>query len=137
LRPEVPERLQPPVDVLQRSGLDGVEAARALRPHTSEAALAEHSEVLGDGGLRDAELRADHVDDVSRRPLPVDEQLEDPPADRVTEDVERVHEWDYISGYVYKSSLISCCSRKMRLATRPVDVRLRLSGRPSWFSEPF
>ena len=47
--------------------------------------------MLGNGRLSDAELRADDCDDLPRRLLFVEEQFEDPPADRVTEDIEGVH----------------------------------------------
>ncbi|OLT55310.1 hypothetical protein BJF88_06645 [Cellulosimicrobium sp. CUA-896] len=51
----------------------------------------QHLEVLRDRGLADAELRADVRRDLPRGPLPRREDLEDPPPDRVAEDVERFH----------------------------------------------
>ena len=53
--------------------------------------LAQHAQVLRHGGLRDAELALDDVADLARALLAVGEQLEDAPADRIPEDVERVH----------------------------------------------
>ncbi len=47
--------------------------------------------MLRNGRLSDAELRPDDCDDLPRRLLFVEEQFEDPPADRVTEDIESVH----------------------------------------------
>jgi hypothetical protein len=47
--------------------------------------------VLRHGGLGDAELAPDHRRDRPRGLLAVGEQLEDPAADGVAEDVERVH----------------------------------------------
>jgi hypothetical protein len=47
--------------------------------------------VLGDGRLADAELGADGGGDVPGRQLPVGEQFQDPPPDRVAENVEGVH----------------------------------------------
>ena len=51
--------------------------------------------------LRDAELVVDGVAHRTGLELPVVEELQDPPADRVTEDVERVHD-----GPDYQTSLI-------------------------------
>ena len=48
--------------------------------------------MLRDGRLRDAELGLDDGGDRPRGQLAVGEELEDPPPDRVAEDVERVHE---------------------------------------------
>ena len=42
-------------------------------------------------GLRDAELALDHLADLAGAALAVCEQLEDAAADRIAEDVERVH----------------------------------------------
>ena len=47
--------------------------------------------MLRDGRLRDAEFGLDDRGDRARGQLTVSEELEDPPADRVAEDVERVH----------------------------------------------
>jgi len=47
--------------------------------------------VLRHGGLGDAELRADRLGDPARAQLAIGEKLEDPPSDRVTEDIERMH----------------------------------------------
>lgn len=91
LGPEVSERLQPSIDVLQRAGLDGVQATGALGSHASEAALTEDPQMLGHCRLGDPELRADDRDDLTGRLLLVDEQFENPPADRISEDIERMH----------------------------------------------
>ena len=47
--------------------------------------------MLRDRRLRDAELALDHLADVTGGRLAVGEQFQDAPADRVPEDVERVH----------------------------------------------
>ena len=47
--------------------------------------------MLRDGRLRDPELGLDDGGDRPRAQLAVGEQLEDPPPDRVAEDIERVH----------------------------------------------
>ena len=56
-----------------------------------EAGVAQHPQVVGDGGLADAELRADDVGQCARRLVALREQFDEPPADRIAEDVERVH----------------------------------------------
>ena len=47
--------------------------------------------MLRDGRLRDPELGLDDGGERPRGQLPVGEQLEDPPPDRVAQDIERVH----------------------------------------------
>jgi hypothetical protein len=47
--------------------------------------------VLRHAGLGDPELRLDRRRDGAGRLLAVGEELEDPPPDRVAEDVERMH----------------------------------------------
>ena len=92
LVPEPAEVVEPLVDLSERRRVDRVEPAGAVGPDRREAAVAEDLEVLRDGRLRDAELGLDDRGDRPRRQLALGEELEDPPADRVAEDVERVHE---------------------------------------------
>ena len=47
--------------------------------------------MLGHRGLRDAELALDDLAEPARRLLAIREQLENPSADGITEDIERVH----------------------------------------------
>ena len=101
-RPERAEGVEPGVDVAERPGVDGVEAARALGPHRREPGLAQDAEVLGDRGLGDAEFGPDDLRDRPGRALALGQQLEDAPADRVAEDVERVHDDQDITMYLYK-----------------------------------
>ena len=91
LVPEPAEGVEPVVELVERRRVDGVEPPRAVRPDRREAAVAQDLEVLRDGRLRDAELGLDDRGDRPRGQLAVGEQLEDPAADRVAEDVERVH----------------------------------------------
>lgn len=91
LGPELSERLQPSIDVLQRTSLDGVQATGALGSHAREAVLAEYPQMLGHGRLGDPELSADDRDDLTGRLLLVDEEFENSPADRISEDIERMH----------------------------------------------
>ena len=92
LVPKPAEAVEPRIDVGQRLRPDGVEAPSALTPHCREAALSEHLQMLRDGRLRDPELAAYDRDDLARRVLAVGEELQDPAADRVAQDVERMHQ---------------------------------------------
>src|SRR3954469_21788275 len=106
-RPERAEAVEPGVDVLQRLGVHRVEAAGAVRAHRREPRLPEHAEVLGDRGLGDAELRADDAGDRARRLLAGGEQLEDPAADGIAEDVEGVHDAPLLSKLTYISQYLA------------------------------
>lgn len=99
-RPEAPEALEPPVDILQRARVDGVEASGALGTRDRQAALAQHAEVRGHARLRDAELRLDDRAHRTRGLLTVSEQLQDPAPHRVAEKVERVHNGN-IQEFIY------------------------------------
>ena len=105
LVPERAERLEPRVDLLQRRGSTAYSRRVALGADGREAALAQHAQVLGDGRLGDPELRLDDGADRARRPLAVGQQLQDPPPDRVAEDVERVHARHCCRCGLYKSIL--------------------------------
>ena len=58
-RPEVAERSQPGIDLLERLGIQAVETALRIDRGLDEAGLAQHAQVLGDGGLRHAEAALD------------------------------------------------------------------------------
>ena len=62
--------------------------------------------MLGDGRLGDPELLLDDRADRAGGQLALGEQLEDPPAHRVAEHIERVHVPENIRIYLYKSTLI-------------------------------
>ena len=99
------EWVEPRIDLVERRRVDRVEPSGAVRPDRREAAVAQHPEMLRDGRLRDPELG---LDDGGQRPggqLPIGEQLQDPPSDRVTQDVERVHADQSRSICLYKSTL--------------------------------
>src|SRR5690606_3356101 len=91
LVPEPAEVVEPAIDLAERRSVDGIEPAGALGTDGGEPALAQHPEMLRHGWLRDSELRLDDLGDRSRAALAVGEQFENSAADRVTEDVERVH----------------------------------------------
>src|SRR5687768_14442005 len=85
--PEPPERIEPFLDLLERAGVERIEPAARLSADLGEAAVAQHAQVLRDGGLADPELRGDHLDHRARGLLPRGEQLQDPSSHRITEDV--------------------------------------------------
>src|SRR5688572_5214793 len=87
LVPEAPVAFQPFVDPAQWGRVDRVEAAGAHRAHSGETVVAQHSQVLGDGGLGYPELLLHHRPDLSRRLLAPGQQLEDAAADRIAENV--------------------------------------------------
>ena len=93
--PEAAEVVEPGVDFAQGGGVEGVDAAGAVDADVGEARVAEDFEVLGDGGLADAELALDERDDLPGGVLAAGEKLEDAAADGIAEDVEGVH---HISG---------------------------------------
>src|SRR3712207_242036 len=90
-RPEAPELPEPGVRLAQGGLLHRVEPARAVRPHGGEAVVAQHLEVLGDGGLGDAELGPDDLGEGAGGLLAVGEQFQDAPANGIAEHVERMH----------------------------------------------
>jgi len=89
--PERAEVVEPGVDVAQRLRVDGVEPTGALGAHRREPRFAQDAEMLGHRGLGDPELGSDDLGDRARRLLTAREQLENASADRIAEDVERVH----------------------------------------------
>lgn len=101
--PEVPEPSQPLVDLLQGRGIDRIQAPGPLGPDRGEARLPQHSQVPRDSRLRDAELGDHHVGHLPGRPLAVLKELKDASADRVSEDIERMHTPN-ISVYAYISN---------------------------------
>jgi len=89
--PERAEPGEPGIDLPQRRRLDRIEPARPVDAHGRKAAVPQHLQVLRDGGLRDAELRLDHLDDGAGRMLAGSEQLKDTAPHRVAENIECVH----------------------------------------------
>jgi hypothetical protein len=59
LRPEGPEVREPHVQLLQWSGVNGIDPPGALGSNRGEPVVAQHLQVLRDGRVRDAELVAD------------------------------------------------------------------------------
>ncbi len=54
-RPEAAKGFQPCIDLLERLRFQAVEAALRIDRGLDEAGLAQHAQMLGDGGLGDAE----------------------------------------------------------------------------------
>ena len=113
---------------------DGVQPPRALGADRREAAVAQDLEMLRHGRLRDPELGLDDGGDRARSRLPFGEELEDPPPDRVAEDVERVHRRDDTRCDLYKSRPLFDGSprtgrgRPSRATRRPAAPGARSSG---------
>ena len=84
--------LEPVIDLAERGGVDGIEPPGPGGPDRREPAVAQDLQVLRDRRLRDPELRLDDGADLPGGMLTIGEQLQDPPTDRVAEDVEGVHE---------------------------------------------
>jgi hypothetical protein len=105
LFPEPAEPVQPRVDLAQRRGVDCVEPPGALGPYGREPAVAQHAQMLGDGGLGDPELGPYDVRDRPGGPFTVGQQFQNASAHRVAKDVEGVHGGDCIALRLYKSTL--------------------------------
>lgn len=104
--PEVPILLQPPINLLQRRSIDGIEPPGSLGSYGGKAVVPQHLQMLGDCRLGDAELALDHQADGARGLLSVGQQLQDPAAHRVPKDVERVHTTTMsIRTYTFKSGV--------------------------------
>ena len=101
-RPEAAECCKPFIDSAQRIGIDRVEPTCPVGTYGRVTVVAQDAEVLGHRRLADSELAADRLRQLSGRPFPVREQLEQSPSDRVAEDVECVHH-SYISLTTYIS----------------------------------
>jgi prolyl-tRNA editing enzyme YbaK/EbsC (Cys-tRNA(Pro) deacylase) len=86
--------------------------------------------VLRHRRLGDAELLLDDGTDLTGRPLAVGEQVQDPPADRITEDVEGVHIRHDVSSSLYKSILrfgAAIFHRVSGSTARPPDTMVPMS----------
>jgi hypothetical protein len=106
LVPEPVEPVEPFLELAKGRRVDGIQPTRAVGMDRREPAIPQDLEVLRHGRLRDPELGPDNGRDGPRGQLAVGEQLEDPPPDRVSQNVERVHEDDDTSKDLYKSMMI-------------------------------
>ncbi len=57
--PEAAERSQPGIDLLQGFRFEAVETALCVHRGFNDAGIAQHAQMLGDGGLRHAEAALD------------------------------------------------------------------------------
>ena len=88
----MPEGLHPLINLPERSRIDGIQATRPLCPHPSETTFAQHAQMKGDRRLGDTKLTLNDSADRSRGLFAVRKQLQDPPTDRVAENIEGVHD---------------------------------------------
>ena len=95
-RPQLSVRREPLVDHAQRFRADAVEASLGIWSNRDEARVAQDAKMLGHGGLADGQLG----DEIAHRTLPLPEKIEDAPAIRLREDVERCHRL-YITTQIY------------------------------------
>lgn len=91
LVPDPAKLLEPHIDLLQSRRLDPVEAAGTFRSDRGESVFPQHPKVLGDGWLRNPELRLDNRGNGAGWLLTVGEQFHNPPSYRVTKHIERMH----------------------------------------------
>ena len=82
---------KPLLSLSQGLGRHRVQPSRALGADSGEAVLPQDLQVLGHGGLGNAELVLNDCGDLAGSPLTVGEELQDPAANGVAQDVERVH----------------------------------------------
>jgi len=83
--PEGPIRCQPVIDLLERMGPQPINPTLRIHTRLNQARVAQDAEVLGDRGL----AHRQSVDQLSDRPLAGAEKVEDPPAVRFRQDLER------------------------------------------------
>jgi hypothetical protein len=87
LAPERPVGLQPPVDLGQGLGLQGIEASLGIDADPDEPGVPQHPQVLGHAGLAEAEPGHQLV----HRPLALPQEVEDVTAVRLSEHLEGGH----------------------------------------------
>lgn len=90
--PEPLERREPGVGLPYAARIDGIQSPSAVRAHRRERLLSQDAQVLRNGRLGDAELILDDRAELAGGSLAVREDLENAPAYRISEDIERVHD---------------------------------------------
>jgi hypothetical protein len=78
---------QPPLELAERLGPEGVETPLSVRPHRHEPRVLQNAEMPGDTGLVDPGL----CDDVTDRLFSVTQGLEDLTAGSVSQGVKRIY----------------------------------------------
>ena len=91
VHPEMTEVIEPGVDLLQRRGVDRVDATRTVGPNRGKSALPQYLEVLRYGGLRDAKLLVNDRNQIARRGLANCKHFQDASPDRIAQDIEGMH----------------------------------------------
>ncbi len=89
--PEMAERLQPPVNVFQASGVERINTPRTVDAHRCESVLSQYLEMLRYGRLRDPELFANEFNHLARRQRLVGQMFENSPAHRIAQNIKSVH----------------------------------------------
>lgn len=104
-QPQLTERRQPFVDLLQRFGPQAVEATLGVNRCFDEAGLTQHAEMLRHGRLRNAELALD----LPHRPLRRKQETQDRAAVGLGNDPERgfhaldIRRWAYACQGILKT----------------------------------
>ena len=78
--------LDPVIELAVWRRLDGIQPTGTLRAHCREPPFAQDAQMLGHRRLGDPELRPDALGDRARRLLTARKELENAPADGITED---------------------------------------------------
>lgn len=89
--PEGTKAVEPRVYGLQWLDVDRIDATWSVDAHAGETGVSQNPEMLRDGGLGDAELFLDDLDDVARTMLAFGEQLQNAASNRIAENIESVH----------------------------------------------
>src|SRR5581483_8922007 len=99
-RPETAELRQPSIDLAQRFWLQSIAAALCIHGRLHETGVPQHSQVLGNRGLRHSKLTLD----LAHRLLGQDEEAQNRAPVRLCNNLEyRIHEFLYTSIGIYSS----------------------------------
>lgn len=105
--------LEPLVELHERFGPQTIETALGVPAHVDEPGIAQHLEVAGDPRL----VHADLVDQLPHRPLPVPEDIEDPPPRRLRDHIEnskrRGHELQHTRLRIYVQADVAAVTSRL------------------------
>jgi hypothetical protein len=130
--PESPEQVEPLVDVSQCGAVDRVQPPLAVRAYGCKPVVPQHLQMLGYRGLADRELSLDGCTHGTGRLFSFGEQFEYAPANRVAEDIERVHKPNAKSSNLYKSSLLL---RPVQAGQPTPEADCTTSSRTCWLAD--
>src|SRR5262249_18473441 len=88
LLPKSAKLVDPIVNLLERLGMNGIESPGAVDADLDEPALAKCAQMLRNTRLSDAELFLDDLGETTRGAFTPNQELENPTAHRIAEDVE-------------------------------------------------